>query len=72
MDRKKKYASSTKDLVDLSIFEIDFIGATQNRVNNTATNVANYTQKAHFPRNTASLIEIKTNVQSNQNINQYI
>ena len=61
-------------LVDLSTFEMNFIGATQHRGNNAATNVANYVQKAYFPRNTASLIEnleIKINGQSRQNINQY-
>jgi len=61
-------------LVDLSTFEMNFVGATQHRGNNTATNVANYVQKAYFPRNTASLIEnleIKINGQSRQNINQY-
>ena len=61
-------------LVDLSTFEMDFVGATQHCGNNTATNVANYVQKAYFPRNTASLIEnleIKINGQSRQNINQY-
>ena len=58
-------------LVDLSTFEMNFVGATQHRGNNTATNVANYVQKACFPRNTASLIEnleIKINGQSRQNI----
>ena len=61
-------------LVDLSTFEMNFTGATQHRGNNVATNVANYVQKAYFPRNTASLIEnleIKINGQSRQNINQY-
>ena len=61
-------------LVDLLTFEMNFVGATQHRGNNTATNVANYVQKAYFPRNTASLIEnleIKINGQSRQNINQY-
>ena len=61
-------------LVDLSTFEMNFIGATQHRGNNAGTNVANYVQKAYFPRNTASLIEnleIKINGQSRQNINQY-
>jgi len=61
-------------LVDLSTFEMNFIGATQHRGNGVATNVANYVQKAYFPRNTASLIEnleIKINGQSRQNINQY-
>ena len=61
-------------LVDLSTFEMNFVGATQHRGNNAATNVANYVQKAYFPRNTASLIEnleIKINGQSRQNINQY-
>jgi len=61
-------------LVDLSTFEMNFVGTTQHRGNNTATNVANYVQKAYFPRNTASLIEnleIKINGQSRQNINQY-
>ena len=61
-------------LVDLSTFEMNFTGATQHRGNNAATNVANYVQKAYFPRNTASLIEnleIKINGQSRQNINQY-
>ena len=61
-------------LVDLSTFEMNFVGATQHRGNGVATNVANYVQKAYFPRNTASLIEnleIKINGQSRQNINQY-
>ena len=61
-------------LVDLSTFEMNFVGATQHRGNNAATNCANYVQKAYFPRNTASLIEnleIKINGQSRQNINQY-
>ena len=61
-------------LVDLSTFEMNFIGAIQHRGNNAATNCANYVQKAYFPRNTASLIEnleIKINGQSRQNINQY-
>ena len=61
-------------LVDLSTFEMNFVGTTQHRGNNVATNVANYVQKAYFPRNTASLIEnleIKINGQSRQNINQY-
>jgi hypothetical protein len=61
-------------LVDLSTFEMNFTGATQHRGNGVATNVANYVQKAYFPRNTASLIEnleIKINGQSRQNINQY-
>jgi hypothetical protein len=61
-------------LVDLSTFEMNFVGATQHRGNNAATNVGNYVQKAYFPRNTASLIEnleIKINGQSRQNINQY-
>jgi hypothetical protein len=61
-------------LVDLSTFEMNFVGTTQHRGNNAATNVANYVQKAYFPRNTASLIEnleIKINGQSRQNINQY-
>ncbi len=44
-------------LVDLSTFEMNFTGATQHRGNHAATNVANYVQKAYFPRNTASLIE---------------
>ena len=61
-------------LVDLSTFEMNFVGATQHRGNNAATNCANIVQKAYFPRNTASLIEnleIKINGQSRQNINQY-
>ena len=61
-------------LVDLSTFEMNFVGTTQHRGNAAATNVANYVQKAYFPRNTASLIEnleIKINGQSRQNINQY-
>jgi hypothetical protein len=65
---------SPNSLVDLSTFEINFVGATQHRGNNAASNVANYVQKAYFPRNTASLIEnleIKINKQSRQNINQY-
>ncbi len=62
-------------LVDLATFEMNFEGTTQQRGNNTATNVANYVQKAYFPRHTASLIEklkIKTNGQSRRNVNQYI
>ena len=61
-------------LVDLSTFELNFTGTTQHRGNGSASNVANYVQKAYFPRNTASLIEnleIKINGQSRQNINQY-
>jgi hypothetical protein len=61
-------------LVDLLTFEMNFTGATQHRGNNTATNCANYIQKAYFPRNTASLIEnieIKKIGQSLENINQY-
>ena len=61
-------------LVDLSTFEMNFVGATQHRGNNAATNCANYVQKAYFPRLTSSLIEnleIKINGQSRQNINQY-
>ena len=61
-------------LVDLSTFEMNFVGTTQHRGNNAASNVANFVQKAYFPRNTASLIEnleIKINGQSRQNINQY-
>ena len=68
-------------LVDLSTFEMNFIGATQHRGNGTtgqgtgtSTNCGNYVQKAYFPRNTASLIEnleIKINGQSRQNINGY-
>jgi hypothetical protein len=53
---------------------MNFVGATQHRGNNASSNVANYFQKAYFPRNTASLIEnleIKINGQSRQNINQY-
>ena len=41
-------------LVDLSTFEMNFTGETQHRGNNAGTNVANYVQKAYFPRNTAS------------------
>ncbi len=44
-------------LVDLSTFEMNFVGATQHRGNAAAANVANSIQKAYFPRNTASLIE---------------
>ena len=68
-------------LVDLSTFEMNFLGATQHRGNGTtglgtgtSTNCANYVQKAYFPRNTASLIEnleVKINGQSRQNINGY-
>ncbi len=61
-------------LVDLSTFEMNFVGATQHRGNNTGTNCANYVQKEYLPRNTATLIEnleIKINGQSRQNINQY-
>jgi hypothetical protein len=53
---------------------MNFVGETQHRGNNAATNCANYVQKAYFPRNTASLIEnleVKINGQSRQNINQY-
>ena len=35
-------------LVDLSTFEMNFVGATQHRGNNTATNVANYVQKSMY------------------------
>ncbi len=51
-----------------------FVGATRHRGNNAGTNVADYVQKTHFPRNTASLnenLEIQINGQSRQNINQY-
>ena len=68
------FALPPNSLVDLSTFEMNFTGATQHRVNAAATNVANYVQKAYFPRNTSSLIEnleIKINGQSRQNINQY-
>ena len=41
-------------LVDLSTFEMNFVGTTQHRGNAAATNVANYVQKAYFPRNTSS------------------
>ncbi len=61
-------------LVDLSTFEMNFVGTTQHKGNNAATNCANYVQKAYFPRNTASLIEnleVKINGMSRQNINQY-
>ena len=61
-------------LVDLSTFEMNFVGTTQHRGNGSASYCANYVQKAYFPRNTASLIEnleIKINGQSRQNINQY-
>ncbi|MEI6628856.1 MAG: hypothetical protein WCN27_05600, partial [Alphaproteobacteria bacterium] len=61
-------------LVDLSTFEMNFLGATKHLGNGVVTNCANYVQKAYFPRNTASLIEnleIKINGQSRQNINQY-
>ena len=44
-------------LVDLSTFEMNFVGATQYRGNGSASNHANYVQKAYFPRNTASIIE---------------
>ncbi len=40
-------------LVDLSTLEMNFVGATQHRGNAAASNVANYVQKAYFPRNTA-------------------
>ena len=62
-------------LVDLSTFEMNFVGTTSHRGNNAATNVANYVQKAYFPRNTASLIEnleIKINGQSRQNIKKFL
>ena len=68
------FALPPNSLVDLSTLEWNFIGATQHRGNNAATNAANYVQKAYFPRNTASLIEnleVKINGQSRQNINQY-
>ncbi len=58
-------------LVDLSTFIMNFVGTTQYRGKNAGTTVANYVQKAYFPRNTASLIEnleIKINGQSRQNI----
>ena len=38
-------ALSPNSLVDLSTFEMNFVGTTQHRGNNTATNVANYVQK---------------------------
>ena len=68
------FALPPNSLVDLSTLEWNFTGVTQHRGNNAATNVANYVQKAYFPRNTASLIEnleVKCNGQSRQNINQY-
>jgi hypothetical protein len=58
-------------LVDLSTFEMNFVGATQHSGNSAGTNVAIYVQKAYFPRNAASLIEIlemKIDGQSRQNI----
>ena len=72
--QKKIVSLPPNSLVDLSTFEMNFVGTTQHRGNAAATNVANYVQKAYFPRNTASLIEnleIKINGQSRQNINQY-
>ena len=68
------FALPPNSLVDLSTLEWNFTGATQHRGNAAATNVANYVQKAYFPRNTSSLIEnleVKINGQSRQNINQY-
>ena len=68
------FALPPNSLVELSTLEWNFIGATQHRGNNVATNAANYVQKAYFPRNTASLIEnleVKINGQSRQNIYQY-
>ena len=44
-------------LVDLSTFEMNFVGTTQHRGNGSASYCANYVQKAYFPRNTASIIE---------------
>ena len=68
------FALPPNSLVDLATLEWNFTGATQHRGNAAATNVANYVQKAYFPRNTSSLIEnleVKINGQSRQNINQY-
>jgi hypothetical protein len=36
-------------LVDFSTFEMNFVGTTQHRANNAASNVANYVQKSIFP-----------------------
>ena len=72
--QKVIFALPPNSLVDLSTLEMNFVGETQHRGNNAATNCANYVQKAYFPRNTASLIEnleVKINGQSRQNINQY-
>ena len=55
--QKVIFALPPNSLVDLSTLEFNFTGATQHRGNNAATNVANYVQKAYFPRNTASLME---------------
>ena len=68
------FALPPNSLVDLSTLEWNFVGTTQHRGNNAATNCANWVQKAYFPRNTSSLIEnleVKINGQSRQNINQY-
>ena len=51
------FALPPNSLVDLSTLEMNFVGLTQHRGNNAATNCANYVQKAYFPRNTASIIE---------------
>ncbi len=64
----------SNSLVDLSTFEMNFVGATQHCGNNASSNVVNYVQKAYFPRNTSSIIEnleVKINGMSRQNINQY-
>ena len=61
------FALPPNSLVDLSTLEWNFTGITQHRGNNASTNIANYVQKAYFPRNTVSLIEnleIKVNGQS--------
>jgi hypothetical protein len=71
---KNKLCFPLNSLVDLSTFEMKFVGATGHRGNNAATNAANNVQKAYFLRKSASLIntlEININRQSRQNINQY-
>jgi hypothetical protein len=50
---------------DLSTFEMNLTGATQHRGINAATHVANYVQKAYFPRNTLiENLEIKTRLRN--------
>ena len=69
-------------LVDLSTFEMNYQGTTNQGSNGTswattggtATNIPNFCGKRYFPRNTASIIqnlEVKINGQSRQNIPEY-